>query len=223
MALVSCNLCNKRISSKAKFCPKCGCPNINREETVAGKAKNCGTCSLAPTEPGLVCNLCDVPATDFPKLSEQEHGGATGHGSTSGAGSSTALITDRIAGLAISSDLKEVFNLIALSERDRGPLSEMLVDDDSRLRCFRIINSRQTICSNCALFFGAVYYFIHGVWRKGSLLALITLAPALLFLLSATAAELTFAIAVLYVHVTCYCRAKRDRYRLQVLEERFWW
>jgi multisubunit Na+/H+ antiporter MnhG subunit len=223
MALVPCNLCNNRISTKAKSCPKCGCPNINRDETVITRAKNCNTCSYAPTEPGFTCNLCDVPATDSLKPTERAPSAKADLEKLFDTDSRNSSIAARIAELDISRDLKDVFTMIALSERDRGPLSEMPDGDDIRLKCFRAIDSRPTICSNLALFLGAAYYFIHGIWQKGSLLALIMLSPALLFFLSGRVAALILAMAALYVHVTCYRSAKRDRYRRQVLEERFWW
>lgn len=232
MALISCKLCENKISSRARVCPKCGCPNILRTDDPLTKSngKNCADCEYSGTDGGFSCNLCD----DARNISGYKQQGSSMIGRLESLmGSSPADIAKQIesnllqiiATLDIDDDLRLIFEKIATTEIKKRRLSVNLYEgEDPALSYFSTpFVSASSIASPMALLLGPLSYFAVGLWKKGILLTILVFSLLLgtIFLIPVAAAGLVLMVFLLYL--LCYCNLKYDRYRQLVLHESFWW
>lgn len=225
MALVACNLCGNKISTRAKLCPKCGCPTLKQADAGRRPAvKNCADCQHGGVDGEYACNLCDSGSLQAFKAktgvkSRQE----TEHPSARSAGADVSLVA-QIESLDLDGSLKELFFMLTsatVSARIAG--INFYANQDSRFRYFRRLNSFDTVGSNLALICGPLYYFLHAIWKKGALLqiAQFTLITGVVFTIQPV--SLACLAGLVGLHGLCYCSAKFDRYRKLVLNETFWW
>ena len=224
MALVTCNLCGKNISSRAVVCPKCGCPTLARKDSVQRSTKNCSECENAGIDGHYACNLCDgdslrafKPRPEFKKQQGQD----LLRPSTDAADIDLLV---KIDGLDIGSDLKSVFiEISATPFKSRLFGINSYTADAGELKYFRRLNSLTTICSNLAFLCGPFYYFMYMMWKKGAILLTVQLALFTGIVFGILPVSVVSLILLFVLHGICYCSAKYDRYRKLVLDEKFWW
>lgn len=225
MALVKCNLCGNNISSRALFCPKCGCPTLAQKDTASRRARNCSECENGGADGDYACNLCDGDSLQAfrakPEIKGQQLGSDRQHQLS---GDTDIDLLVKIDGLDVGSDLKTLFVKISST-----PLGSRLfginsyISDDTDLKYFKRLNSLTTVGSNIALVFGPFYYFIHVMWKKGIVLLLVQLALLAGIVFCVLPVSISCFAALVGLQSICYCSAKYDRYRKIVLDEDFWW
>lgn len=225
MALVNCNLCENKISTRARYCPKCGCPNPARKDTISENSKNCAACENSGPDGGYSCNLCDTGSlSSFQAKSSSNALKQDAEVKPQFKGESVGELLAQLDELEVGSYSKTLYSKISTAEITSRIFGiNVYAGDDVDLKYFRQINTVNSVCSNAALLLGPFYYIFYGVWRKGAILVVLQLLfSAGIVFGNRTVAVLSFVLLLL-VQVVCYCSAKYDRYRKAVLGQEFWW
>ena len=228
MALIDCKLCGQRISSRAPFCPKCGCPAPPREGGAARPSEKCLACGLTGGQDDIYCNLC-------PDLVQSPRPGRHPHllspaidrakGVSAAGREPVCLVASKINGLQVGEPLRELFRLLA-----GQPVPRLLagipwfVGGDPRLAPWNLARMAGLSALVAGLCCGPLIYALLGLWRKGAVLALIAL---LLTGAVVTVAGGSWIWALLVgggvVNLWACGMVTYDRYRNLVLDEEFWW
>lgn len=225
MALVSCNLCENKISTRARYCPKCGCPNPARNESAPSSSKDCANCENSGPDGGYACNLCDTGAfSSFQAKKSATQQKQAAEVPMQFKGESVGDLLAQLDELEAGSYSKELYAKISnavITSRVLG--INLYAGDDIDLKYFRQLNTVNSVCSNLALLLGPFYYIFYGLWRKGALLLLLQILFSAGIVFGNRMAAIVSLVLLLLVQVISYCAAKYDRYRKHVLGEEFWW
>lgn len=225
MALVSCNLCENKISTRARYCPKCGCPNPARNDAVPKHSKDCANCENSGPDGDYACNLCETGTfSSFQAKKSTAQLNQAAEGSSQFKGESVGDLLAQLDELEVGSYSKELYAKLADAEITSRVFGiNLYAGDDINLKYFRQFNTSNSVCSNMALLLGPFYYIFYGLWRKGALLLLLQILFSAGIVFGNRLAAIVSLMLLVLVQVMSYCSAKYDRYRKDVLGEEFWW
>jgi hypothetical protein len=222
MALVTCNLCGQKISSRAKSCPKCGCPVLSRGNEPFSVNTACKVCGLADPSTEVYCNLCTLPHRN----SRPASSAPISPGSYLIDRQQSDLITQKIDALSVDHHLKELFKLMARGSQERVIMGiPVYAGDNPQLRPWDLKDWRHSLASLGGLCCGPLYYFHLKLWKKGTVLTVMLLVIA--GICSILLPEYTSATAllpgILIVNLLAGMMMKYDMFRQLVQGEDFWW